>query len=193
MSDFVALAVVRGASEDVLSARPDAPVVDDGWSPRPARRSVRRSLASTLRSAAQTERRWPTASTLSASPPLHAADLAPVDRPQLTGTGRPHAPPSARRAAHTAYLPQAPDDFSRGPAAWQNGSSRLLDSAPATGGVTERPARSRGPSTSAPPSLSRTNHPGRPVAPRRKRIRHAAFRRARQGLAPRGHPRLPRR
>ncbi len=58
MSDFVALAAVHGASEAVLSARPDAPVVDDGWSPRPARRSVRRSLASTLRSAAQTERRW---------------------------------------------------------------------------------------------------------------------------------------
>jgi hypothetical protein len=58
MSDYIALTAVRGATQDVLSARPGAPVVDDGWSPRPARRTVRRSLASTLRSAALVERRW---------------------------------------------------------------------------------------------------------------------------------------
>jgi hypothetical protein len=58
MSDYVALPAVRSAAQDVLSARPDAPVVDDGWRPRPARRTVRRSLATTLRTAAQAERRW---------------------------------------------------------------------------------------------------------------------------------------
>ena len=58
MSDYIALPIVRSAAQDVLSAQPDAPVVDDGWSPRPARRPVRRSLASTLRSAARAEHRW---------------------------------------------------------------------------------------------------------------------------------------
>jgi hypothetical protein len=58
MNDYVALTAIRGLDPDAQSARPDAPVVDDGASPRPARRTVRRSLATTLRSAALVERRW---------------------------------------------------------------------------------------------------------------------------------------
>jgi hypothetical protein len=57
MSDYIALTAVRLASSEALSARPDAPVVDDGYVERPARQ-VRRSLAATLRTVASVERRW---------------------------------------------------------------------------------------------------------------------------------------
>ena len=54
MSDYIALSIIRGSVE-AGSALPGAPVVDDGS--RPARQSVRRSIATTLRSAATIERR----------------------------------------------------------------------------------------------------------------------------------------
>jgi hypothetical protein len=57
MSEHIALTAIRGI-QDAQSARPWAPVVDDGFSPRPARRTVRRSVAATLRLAAVVERRW---------------------------------------------------------------------------------------------------------------------------------------
>jgi hypothetical protein len=58
MSDYIALTINSNAGAALArSARPDAPVVDDGASTRPARRSVRRSLAVTLRSTAAVERR----------------------------------------------------------------------------------------------------------------------------------------
>jgi hypothetical protein len=56
MSDYIALSIIRGSVE-AGSALPGAPVVDDGLGSRPVRRSVRRSLATTLRSAATVERR----------------------------------------------------------------------------------------------------------------------------------------
>ena len=58
MSDYIALTINSNAGAALArSARPDAPVVDDGYRTRPARRPVRRSLASTLRSAAAVARR----------------------------------------------------------------------------------------------------------------------------------------
>ena len=58
MSDYIALTINRNAGAALArSAGPDAPVVDDGFRTRPARRPVRRSLASTLRTAAAAERR----------------------------------------------------------------------------------------------------------------------------------------
>ena len=58
MSDYLALTINSNAGAALArSARPDAPVVDDGPRPRPARRPVRRSLATTLRSVAAVERR----------------------------------------------------------------------------------------------------------------------------------------
>jgi len=57
MSDYIALSIIRGNASEAQSAQPGAPVVDDGYSPRPARRPVRRSLASTLRSVASVEHR----------------------------------------------------------------------------------------------------------------------------------------
>lgn len=58
MNDFIALSITRmaGAGE-AQSALPQAPVVDDGYAPGPPR-VVRRSLASTLRTAAAVEHRW---------------------------------------------------------------------------------------------------------------------------------------
>lgn len=64
MNDFIALTTIRrGGVSEALSARPDAPVVDDGYAAKPAPvaaapRGVRRSLAATLRAAAKVERRW---------------------------------------------------------------------------------------------------------------------------------------
>ena len=59
MSDYIALTINSNAGAALArSARPDAPVVDDGLGTRPARRPVRRSLATTLRAAAAFERRW---------------------------------------------------------------------------------------------------------------------------------------
>ena len=60
MSDYIALTAVHLAGSEARSARPDAPVVDDGYTERPDRgtRPVRRSLAATLRSVASVERRW---------------------------------------------------------------------------------------------------------------------------------------
>jgi len=57
MSDHIALTAVHLAGSEARSARPDAPVVDDGYAERPAR-PVRRSLATTLRTVASVERRW---------------------------------------------------------------------------------------------------------------------------------------
>ncbi len=58
MSDYIALTINSNAGAALArSARPDAPVVDDGRGTRPARRPVRRSLATTLRAAAVFERR----------------------------------------------------------------------------------------------------------------------------------------
>lgn len=58
MSDYIALTINSNAGGALArSARPDAPVVDDGPGAGPARRSVRRSLAVTLRNAAALERR----------------------------------------------------------------------------------------------------------------------------------------
>ena len=58
MSDYIALTINSNAGAAVArSARPDAPVVDDGLGTRPARRPVRRSLATTLRTAAAEQRR----------------------------------------------------------------------------------------------------------------------------------------
>jgi hypothetical protein len=58
MSDYIALTINSNAGAAVArSARPDAPVVDDGLGTRPARRPVRRSLATTLRTAAAGQRR----------------------------------------------------------------------------------------------------------------------------------------
>lgn len=57
MSDYIALSVIRGNASEAQSALPGAAVVDDGYTPRPARRPVRRSLAATLRSAASVEHR----------------------------------------------------------------------------------------------------------------------------------------
>ena len=59
MSDYIALTINSNAGAALAqSARPDAPVVDDGLSTRPARRTVRRSFATTLRSTATVQRRW---------------------------------------------------------------------------------------------------------------------------------------
>jgi hypothetical protein len=59
MSDYIALTINSNAGASLArSAGPDAPVVDDGFDSRPARRTVRRSLATTLRSTAAVERRW---------------------------------------------------------------------------------------------------------------------------------------
>jgi len=59
MSDYIALTINSNAGAALArSARPDAPVVDDGVSTRPARRTVRRSLATTLRGTASVQRRW---------------------------------------------------------------------------------------------------------------------------------------
>jgi len=61
MSDYIALTINRTTEGSLaLSARPDAPVVDDGFHASPARvgRPVRRSLAATLRAAARVEHRW---------------------------------------------------------------------------------------------------------------------------------------
>ena len=58
MSDYIALTINSNAGAALArSARPDAPVVDDGRSASPARRPVRRSLATTLRTAAAGQRR----------------------------------------------------------------------------------------------------------------------------------------
>jgi hypothetical protein len=58
MSDYIALTINSNAGAALArSARPDAPVVDDGRGSRPARRTVRRSRATTLRAAAVFERR----------------------------------------------------------------------------------------------------------------------------------------
>ncbi|QGN57823.1 hypothetical protein [Nostocoides sp. HKS02] len=59
MNDFIALSITRsiGDASEARSALPHAPVVDDGYAPRPAR-AVRRSLATTLRTAAAVEHRW---------------------------------------------------------------------------------------------------------------------------------------
>jgi hypothetical protein len=58
MSDYIALTINSNAGAALAqSALPDAPVIDDGHSQRPARRPVRRSLATTLRSVAAVERR----------------------------------------------------------------------------------------------------------------------------------------
>jgi hypothetical protein len=57
MSEYIALTAVHLAGSEARSARPDAPVVDDGRAHRAAR-PVRRSLASTLRTVASVERRW---------------------------------------------------------------------------------------------------------------------------------------
>ncbi|GAA2732825.1 hypothetical protein GCM10009867_09570 [Pedococcus aerophilus] len=58
MSDYIALTINSNAGAALArSARPDAPVVDDGHATRPARRPVRRSLATTLRAVAVAERR----------------------------------------------------------------------------------------------------------------------------------------
>jgi hypothetical protein len=61
MRDYIALVINRNTEATLAhSARPGAPVVDDGFRERPARavRPVRRSLAATLRAAASAERRW---------------------------------------------------------------------------------------------------------------------------------------
>jgi hypothetical protein len=61
MNDFIALSIIRthpGATTPAQSALPNAPVVDDGVTARPAGRVVRRSVATTLRSAASLEHRW---------------------------------------------------------------------------------------------------------------------------------------
>ncbi|HEV7196620.1 MAG TPA: hypothetical protein VGN19_11825 [Pedococcus sp.] len=60
MNDFIALSIIRTISgaTDAQSALPNAPVVDDGFTPRPARQVMRHSLAATLRSAAAVEHRW---------------------------------------------------------------------------------------------------------------------------------------
>ena len=60
MNDFIALSITRtiGNASEARSALPDAPVVDDGYTPRPAGQVVRRSLATTLRTAAAAEHRW---------------------------------------------------------------------------------------------------------------------------------------
>ena len=58
MSDYIALTINSNAGAALAqSARPDAPVVDDGLSTRPARRPMRRSLATSLRAVAVFERR----------------------------------------------------------------------------------------------------------------------------------------
>jgi hypothetical protein len=58
MSDYIALTINSNAgASGARSARPDAPVVEDGLSTRPDRRPVRRSLATSLRAAAAVERR----------------------------------------------------------------------------------------------------------------------------------------
>ena len=59
MSDYIALTINSNAGAALArSARPDAPVVDDGFSTRPARGTVRRSFATTVRSTASVQRRW---------------------------------------------------------------------------------------------------------------------------------------
>ena len=60
MNDFIALSFIRttARANDAQSALPNAPVVDDGFHPRPAGQVVRRSIATTLRSAAAVEHRW---------------------------------------------------------------------------------------------------------------------------------------
>ncbi|MBM6400797.1 hypothetical protein [Phycicoccus sonneratiae] len=64
MQDHIALTIIRRADSDALSARPDAPVVDDGRAHLTGRREVptaapgRRALAAALRRAAAVERRW---------------------------------------------------------------------------------------------------------------------------------------
>jgi hypothetical protein len=60
MNDFIALSIIRThpVAAPAQSALPNAPVVDDGVTARPAGRVVRRSVATTLRSAASLEHRW---------------------------------------------------------------------------------------------------------------------------------------
>ena len=60
MNDFIALSFIRtiAGTSDARSALPNAPVVDDGYTPRPTRQVMRQSLAATLRSAAAVEHRW---------------------------------------------------------------------------------------------------------------------------------------
>ena len=59
MSDYIALTINSNAGAALArSATPDAPVVDDGFTTRPARGTVRRSFATTLRSSASVQRRW---------------------------------------------------------------------------------------------------------------------------------------
>ncbi|SDO71931.1 hypothetical protein SAMN04489867_0406 [Pedococcus dokdonensis] len=59
MSDYIALTINSNAGASLArSARPDAPVVDDGFTTRPSRRAVRSSFATTLRTAAAAQRRW---------------------------------------------------------------------------------------------------------------------------------------
>jgi len=58
MSDYIALTINSNAGAALArSARPDAPVVDDGVGTWPARRSLRGALAGSLRSIAALERR----------------------------------------------------------------------------------------------------------------------------------------
>jgi hypothetical protein len=59
LNDFIALSIIRKTGADLpQSALPQAPVTDDGYTPRPVRQGVRRSLATTLRTTASLERRW---------------------------------------------------------------------------------------------------------------------------------------
>ena len=59
MSDYIALTINSNAGTALAqSAQPGAPVVDDGVRTRPARRTVRRSFATTLRTTASVQHRW---------------------------------------------------------------------------------------------------------------------------------------
>ncbi|WP_270888612.1 hypothetical protein [Pedococcus sp. 5OH_020] len=60
MNDLIALSIIRSTSASGLaqSALPQAAVTDDGYAPAPNGATVRRSLATTLRSVASLERRW---------------------------------------------------------------------------------------------------------------------------------------
>jgi hypothetical protein len=57
MHDLVALSIIQGQASEARSARPDAPVVADAVGGRRSH-GLRRSLATTLRTAATAERRF---------------------------------------------------------------------------------------------------------------------------------------
>lgn len=59
MNDYIALTINRRGTDSLAaSARPGAPVVDDGFKGGTPRRRLRSSLAATLRHAATAEHRW---------------------------------------------------------------------------------------------------------------------------------------